>query len=68
MSRRWRRPHVVRLSLDVDDVRDMVEWIDELTAYIIETAPLGGASRTMGHLSTLSIIRRTLLPRRAATS
>ena len=67
MSRRWRRPHVVRLSLDVDDVRDMVEWIDEATAYIIELAPIGGDARTMSHLSTLSIIRRTLLPRRAAT-
>ena len=57
---------MVRLSLDVDDVRDMVEWIDEATAYIIELAPIGSDARTMSHLSTLSIIRRTLLPRRAA--
>ncbi len=50
----------VRLQIDADEAEEMVRWIDEATAYIIECAPLKLERRTMTHLSGLNVIRRLI--------
>lgn len=59
MSRR--HDNAVVLRLEPGDVLDMVESLDEATAYIIELSDAASCQRAMAQLTGLNAIRRALL-------
>lgn len=53
---------VVRtLHLKAEEIREMVTWLDEASAYIVECGGMGDERRAMAQLCGLNFVRRALL-------